>query len=117
MTIKQTGRKGPLLQHDTRRAWFAGLGAAAALAMATAAAAQPPHSASPTASGLAGSAPISRVDISAPSLADQPNMHGLGVTRGPDGHPHIFCTEPSDPLQLDRLRLDLQRGDNSVRYQ
>ncbi len=104
------------LHRYTRTACRVGLALAAVATATIVVAGQPPSSDTPPFAPLVWPQPISQVDVHAATLRGQPNMHGIGVMIGPDGHPRMFCVDPSEANQPALLRLELQSGADTVRY-
>ena len=88
-----------------------------AVAMATAAIAQSPPVDTSFAPPLLYSSAIASVDVDAVTLADQPNMHGIGALVGPDGHTRLFCVDPSEHEPVLLLRQQINSGADSIRYE
>lgn len=93
-----------------------GMLALAAITVGTAIA-QPPPSDTSSAPPLLYPYAIAAVDVDAVTLGDQPNMHGIGAMAGADGHPHLFCVDPSDHDPALFLRQQIQSGADNVRYE
>ncbi len=90
--------------------------ALAAITMATAIAQSAPVDTS-SAPPLLYSSAIASVDVDAVTLADQPNMHGIGAMVGPDGHTRLFCVDPSEHEPVLLLRQQINSGADSIRYE